>query len=115
MAAGDRDDAAGDRADALADRRAAGRDLQELVAGAASPLRGIQDGPSFHRALEDRGMIGIAQGLLMAGLRVTADRAFELLLEESLSSNRRMGDVALELVAEGNGRASQSSEPDPQA
>lgn len=113
MAAGDRDDAAGDRADALADRRAAGRDLQELVAGGASPLRGIQDGPSFHRALEDRGTIGIAQGLLMAGLRVTADQAFEVLLKESLSSNRRMGDVASELVAEGNGRGSQSTEPDP--
>ncbi|MCU1488582.1 MAG: hypothetical protein JWN67_5328 [Actinomycetia bacterium] len=112
MAAGDRDDAAGDRADALADRRAAGRDFQELVARGASPPRGIQDGPSFLRALEDRGMIGIAQGLLMAGLRVTVDRAFELLLEESLGSNRRMRDVASELVAEGNGRGSQLAEPD---
>jgi hypothetical protein len=90
--------------DALADRRDARPDRQDPAATAA-PLGGIHDGLSFHGALEDRAVIGIAQGLLMAGMRVTADGAFGLLLEESLHNNRRMRDVASEMVAECNKRA----------
>ena len=67
---------------------------------------------AFHRAaelstqlaegLESRDIIGQAKGMLMARERIDADRAFDRLKEMSQHQNRKLRDIAADLVAEAN-------------
>lgn len=52
----------------------------------------------LEKALESRGVIDQAKGILMGARRCTADEAFALLVEISQNSNRKLRDVAQELV-----------------
>lgn len=52
----------------------------------------------LEKALESRGVIDQAKGILMAQRRCSADDAFQVLVELSQRSNRKLRDVAQELV-----------------
>ena len=53
----------------------------------------------LEKALETRGVIDQAKGILMAQRRCTADEAFDLLVSASQRTNRKLRDVAEQLVA----------------
>lgn len=53
----------------------------------------------LQEALQSRDLIGQAKGILMARHQIDADAAFDLLRERSQSLNRKLRDVAQELVA----------------
>jgi AmiR/NasT family two-component response regulator len=53
------------------------------------------------RAVGTRQLIGQAQGILMERLKVTDERAFGLLVRASQDTNRKLVDIAAELVATG--------------
>ena len=48
--------------------------------------------------LEHRTVIGQAQGILMAQLNIGADQAFDYLRRESMTRNRKLYDLAAEVV-----------------
>ncbi|MCZ4561538.1 ANTAR domain-containing protein [Rhodococcus sp. IEGM 1401] len=50
------------------------------------------------RALSQRAPIEQAKGMLMAIHRITADAAFALLVDRSQGTNRKLRDIAQELV-----------------
>lgn len=106
----DRDLAAGDRADSHDDRRRA-REAREKAAAdrqqaAADRDRAAQEAAEQGRelaglraALESRVVIGQAQGLLMAWYSLSPGSAFAVLTRLSQERNRRLRDVAAQLVA----------------
>jgi GAF domain-containing protein len=55
------------------------------------------------RAMESRGVIEQAKGILMANRRVTADDAFDLLVARSQTENRKLREVAENVVREAVG------------
>jgi GAF domain-containing protein len=64
----------------------------------------------MQRAMESRAGIEQAKGILMAQLHCSADTAFDLLTTRSQHANRKLRDVAAEIIASvvdsGNGRPS---------
>ena len=52
----------------------------------------------LEKALESRGVIDQAKGILMATRRCSADEAFQVLVDLSQHSNRKLRDVAQDLV-----------------
>ena len=54
-------------------------------------------------AMESRALIEQAKGVLIAAERVPAERAFRLLVERSQRANRKLRDVAAEVVADAAG------------
>jgi hypothetical protein len=111
----DVDASAGDRADALHDERSAREDRQrsredrhrasddrdaasEAVQKAADVA--AEETAAQREELEDRILIGIAQGLLMADHNVSAEEALDLLAKRSQSSNVKLRDIAARLVEE---------------
>jgi GAF domain-containing protein len=64
---------------------------------------------SLERALQTRGVIDQAKGILMARTGADADQAFESLRRASLRTNRKVFDLAQEIVesAQTNGRAAE--------
>ena len=69
------------------------------VARAQATERGRTD--HLQTALVSREIIGQAQGILMERERITAEQAFDLLRRSSQHLNRRLRDVAQELVDTG--------------
>lgn len=63
----------------------------------------------LHRALESRGLIERAKGLLMGQYDLTDEQAFEALRGQSQQQHRRLRDVAVDVLAE----ASQDSDTNP--
>lgn len=57
----------------------------------------------LREAMSSRALIEQAKGIVMANERVPAERAFELLVGRSQHANRKLRDVAGELVAEVSG------------
>jgi DNA-binding response OmpR family regulator len=55
----------------------------------------------LERALASNRTIGTAIGILMAGRRITSDEAFSLLRERSQHSNRRLREVAEDVIYTG--------------
>jgi ANTAR domain len=55
---------------------------------------------NLSRAMESRGVIEQAKGILMATRRVTADSAFDLLVARSQTENRKLREVAENVVRE---------------
>jgi GAF domain-containing protein len=58
---------------------------------------------NLQRALESRGVIDQAKGILMGRGGITADAAFQLLAKQSQVSQRKLHDVAADLVREVSG------------
>ncbi|KQU47143.1 hypothetical protein ASG84_08460 [Rhodococcus sp. Leaf278] len=59
---------------------------------------GLSD--DVQRALSQRAPIEQAKGMLMATHRIDADAAFSLLVDRSQGTNRKLRDIAQELVDE---------------
>ena len=105
LSAGDRDDAAGDRVDAQHDRQESETDRRQAADARETSSGTLMDHPDFQQALEERSIIGQAQGLLMASMHVDADAAFDLLRLESLKRGVRIRMLAAELIDSHGGRA----------
>jgi len=56
---------------------------------------------NLQRALVSRATIDLAKGILMERHKLTADQAFQLLAQVSMNSNRKVRDVAEDLVETG--------------
>lgn len=54
---------------------------------------------TLQRALDTRTVIGQAQGVLMARQRIGADEAFEILRRASQRTNRKLRDIAADIVS----------------
>ena len=57
---------------------------------------------NLQTALETRAVIDQAKGILMERHKLTADQAFQLLARASMTSNRKLRDVAEDLVRTGD-------------
>ncbi|WP_375426100.1 ANTAR domain-containing protein [uncultured Friedmanniella sp.] len=84
-----------------ADRQRYVRLLAELSALALSRVAAGREAGQLAAGLRSRGEIGTAVGLLMATLGVEADAAFDLLRVTSQRRNRKLVDLAREVVATG--------------
>ena len=58
----------------------------------------------LRQAMESRAAIEQAKGILMATMRCTPDDAFDILRQQSQSENRKLREIAEELVARHSGR-----------
>lgn len=105
-AVGDRDDAARDRAASRADREHASRMRQSAATDrrqAAAALAEASDAAEKHAAdletaLASSRVIGQAMGILMSQQQVTSQEAFDLLRASSQRSNRKLRDLAAEII-----------------
>lgn len=88
------DDTAVDAARSFADHAAVAAANAGVHADAVELARNLQ------RALASRAVIDQAKGILMGRHRITADAAFRLLADRSQQTNRKLRDLAAELVAE---------------
>lgn len=75
------------------------RQATVLLAHAAALAHSEQMNATLRRALETRTVIGQAQGVLMARQGTTPDEAFDVLRRASQRTNRKLRDVAAEIVA----------------
>lgn len=69
-----------------------------LAAHAAVAYSGAQREENLLAAIETRDLIGQAVGLLMERYSITAGRAFDTLVRFSRQTNRKLRDVAAELI-----------------
>lgn len=69
-----------------------------LAAHAAVAVAAAQEIEGLTRALDSRSVIGQAMGILMERFQLGADPAFQVLARVSSHSNRRIVDIASELV-----------------
>jgi len=69
-----------------------------LAAHTAVAYSGAQRAENLLAAIETRDLIGQAVGLLMERYSITANRSFETLVRFSRQTNRKLRDVAAELV-----------------
>jgi GAF domain-containing protein len=94
------------QADAFSDqdRRVLG-EFAAYAAAALTNLDALQDArelaENLQRAMEFRSVIEQAKGILMERHKLTADQAFRLLAEASMHTNRRVRDLAVNLVLTG--------------
>ena len=72
-----------------------------IATQAAIASAGLRKVGHLAQALLNRDVIGQAKGMLMERHRVSSDRAFELISRISQNSNRKLHDVARELVESG--------------
>ncbi|WP_197029142.1 GAF and ANTAR domain-containing protein [Blastococcus sp. URHD0036] len=77
-----------------------------FAAHAAIAYAGARKREDLERALDARDLIGQAKGILMERYGLTGQRAFQLLVRLSNESNRRLRDLALDVV-----RSSSAAEP----
>ncbi len=63
------------------------------------------------KAMETRAVIEQAKGVLMSTHRIDADAAFDVLRERSQASNRKLRDVAADVVDEATGGDDDASRP----
>ena len=75
------------------------------VANAALVASVTRVADELRRAMTTRAVIEQAKGLLVARLGCSPERAFELLAEQSQHTNRKLRDVAVELVRDAQSRA----------
>jgi AmiR/NasT family two-component response regulator len=62
----------------------------------------VDEVTQLHRALETRDVIGQAKGILMERHRLSAEAAFERLVHESQTRNRKLHDIARALAETGS-------------
>lgn len=72
-------------------------------------LYGVRSAESMRRALNTRDLIGQAKGVLIERFHLTDDDAFQLLVEASQSTNRKLVDVARWLLSEAQQTGGQPS------
>lgn len=72
-----------------------------VAAHAAIAYVGVRNGAHLAAALTNRDLIGQAKGILMERYHISSDRAFLLLTRVSQNSNRKLHQVATELVDTG--------------
>ena len=72
-----------------------------LAAHAAVALAGARREDHLRRAVDNRDLIGQAEGILMERHELTADQAFQVLARVSQQTNRKLVDVAEELTRTG--------------
>lgn len=72
-----------------------------LASHAALALAHTQSQGQLHEAVASRDIIGQAKGILMERYSLTEHEAFRLLIESSSRTNRKLRDVADELVVSG--------------
>lgn len=91
------------------------RELELVAAQAAGALRladqRLQDDEvrgHLEQALESRGVIDQALGIIMAQQRCTSTAAFDLLRRQSQSTHRRLRDVAVDLIVRVTGEEPQA-------
>jgi AmiR/NasT family two-component response regulator len=73
----------------------------EAARDAARADDGANEVAQLKEALETRGEIGKAQGILMERYGLDADAAFDTLVRLSQHTNRKLRDVSVELVETG--------------
>ncbi len=76
-----------------------------FAAHAAVAFAGARKEEQLVRALGNRDVIGQAKGILMERYKITGDRAFALLVRVSQDTNRKLREVADELVQRGDLRS----------
>ena len=64
-------------------------------------MAGAEKQQQLRTAMHTRDLIGQAKGILMERFKVSGDRAFGLLVQASQASNRRLSDIAENLVDSG--------------
>ena len=64
-------------------------------------LRSTSEAANLQEALENRDVIGQAKGILMAFRKCDSDTAFAMLREASQHSNRKLRDVASDVIEQG--------------
>ncbi|MBM9469116.1 GAF and ANTAR domain-containing protein [Nakamurella leprariae] len=72
-----------------------------LASHAAIAMMGAQQQHHMRSALANRDLIGQAKGVLMERYKITADRAFALLVRASQESNAKLHDVARQVTETG--------------
>lgn len=72
-----------------------------FAAHAAVAFAGAQKQDHLLRAMTTRGVIGQAMGILMERYQLTGDKAFQLLVRVSQHHNRKLTDIAEELIRTG--------------
>ena len=99
----ERAEARADKADLRAEEMQSRVDLdRELIAELqADGVLSREHAAQMEEALRTSRVIGAAIGLIMAGRLVTQDEAFEILKGASSSSNRKLRDLAAEIVEAG--------------
>jgi GAF domain-containing protein len=68
---------------------------------AAIALAGAQQEARMRTAMGTRELIGQAQGILVERFKVTPDAAFQILVRASSHTNRKVADIAADLVSTG--------------
>jgi hypothetical protein len=69
---------------------------------AAIAMSGAQEKEQLRSAIEFRDLIGQAKGILMERYKISSDRAFQVLTRASQTRNRKLHDIAFELVTQGS-------------
>lgn len=64
----------------------------------AIAMAGARLGEQLRASADTRNIIGQAQGVLMERFNISSDRAFEVLVRHSQGTNRKLRDIAYELV-----------------
>lgn len=85
-----------------------------LAAHAAVAMFEAQSSAQMRSAVDNRDLIGMAKGVLVERYKVTPGAAFDVLARASQHTNRKLLDVALELVEAGTlatGSATRSGRP----
>lgn len=72
-----------------------------FAAHAAVAMSGAQEQEQLRRALGTRDLVGQAKGILVERFKITGDQAFRLLVQASQDTNRRLHEVAEDLVMTG--------------
>ena len=87
------------------DSRSAATRFAPYAAVAAGNLHAYQSArdmaANLRAALESRGVIDQAKGILMARHKLTADQAFQVLAQMSMKTNRKLREIADDLVHTG--------------
>ncbi len=69
-----------------------------VVSNAQSYWAAFELSENLAKAMESRAVIEQAKGILMSRLRIDADAAFGVLRERSQASNRKLRDIAADIV-----------------
>jgi len=85
--------------DAVAVATMFARQAAVVVANSHSYAAAGTQNEQLREALESRDVIGQAKGILIAREKITSDEAFERLMQLSQRSNRKLRDLAAEIVA----------------
>ena len=60
---------------------------------------------NLKRAVESRDLIGQAKGVLIVSMRCTTEHAFAVMVKQSQHENRKLGEIAAEIVERAQRRA----------